>query len=381
MLWLAGMDLRVPLLAVAPLLPLIRMELGLDEKGVALLSSLPVLLLGLAAVPGSLLVARIGARRVLLVGLTILGLAAALRGLGSSFPVLLLMTLLMGMGIAISQPTMPALVRQWFPTTVTRATGIWSNGLLTGELLGASLTLAVIFPLVGGRWEGALGVWAIPVFITVGLLAVSTRHVASDATAWRGAGWPDWRQARTWQLGLLQSSSSLTYFGTNTFLPDFLHASGQPELVGPVLTALNLAQIPASFVVGLVPWRVLSRQSLVVLSGALTLVGLAALFAAQPIVIVVAAALLGFVSAYVLVICFALPALLATDREVARLAAGGSTVGYSVAFVTNLVAGALWDATHQSAFALLPVLLGASIVVLLGPRLVAARPPRRQVTG
>ena len=62
LMWLAGSDLRLTLLAVPPVLPLIHADLRLDEKGVAALSGLPVLLLGIAAVPGSLLIARIGAR-------------------------------------------------------------------------------------------------------------------------------------------------------------------------------------------------------------------------------------------------------------------------------------------------------------------------------
>src|SRR5215218_7485658 len=131
-LWLAGSDLRLTLLAVPPVLPLIHTELQLDEKGIAALSGLPVLLLGVAAVPGSLLIARFGPRRALIFGLVLIGAGSALRGFGSSIPMLFAMTIIMGTGIAVSQPTMPALVRQWFTRTheITRAIGFWSNGLL-----------------------------------------------------------------------------------------------------------------------------------------------------------------------------------------------------------------------------------------------------------
>jgi CP family cyanate transporter-like MFS transporter len=372
LLWLAGLDLRVTLLAVPPLLPLIHAQLQLDEKGVAALTSLPVLVLGLAASPGSLLVARVGARRALRGGLLTIAAGSALRGVGASTPLLFAGSLIMGAGIAISQPSIPALVRQWFPTMATRATGIWSSGLLIGEFLGASLTLPVVLPLSGGSWETALGLWSLPVLITAGLLALGTRHVAAEAGVWRGAGWPDWRQPRTWQLGLLQSSAALIYFGTNTFLPDYLHASGQPELLLPALTAVNLAQVPASLVVGAVPWRILSHRASILVVGGLEVAGLPALASGQPLLIVGAAALLGFLSAYVLVVCFALPVLLAGEGDVARMSAGSFTVSYATSFTSNLVAGALWDATHLMACAFLPVLLGGAIVLLLGPRLLTA---------
>src|SRR5205823_14633590 len=52
--------------------------------------------------------------RALICGLWLIGLSSALRGLGPSIPMLFGMTVLMGAGIAISQPTFPALVRHWF---------------------------------------------------------------------------------------------------------------------------------------------------------------------------------------------------------------------------------------------------------------------------
>src|SRR5439155_6311771 len=144
------------------------------------------------------------------------------------------------------------------------------------------------------------------------------------------------------------------------------------DLVGPALTAVNLAQVPASFVVGLLPWRLLAHRGTAILAAALILVGVPALLAPNALVIVGAAGLLGFVSACILVVCLALPALLGGERDVARLAAGGSTIGYTAAFLSNLLAGALWDASQIAAFALLPVLLGGIIALVLGPPLVAA---------
>src|SRR5205807_3768512 len=88
LLWLGGFDLRVTLLAVPPVIPAIHRDLGLDEKGVSVLTGLPVLLLAVAAIPGSLLIARLGARRALVAGLLAIGVGSALRGLGPSLAAL-----------------------------------------------------------------------------------------------------------------------------------------------------------------------------------------------------------------------------------------------------------------------------------------------------
>ena len=60
LLWLAGIATRLTILAIPPVIPLIRDELQMTEAQVGFLVALPVLMFALAAVPGSLLVARLG---------------------------------------------------------------------------------------------------------------------------------------------------------------------------------------------------------------------------------------------------------------------------------------------------------------------------------
>src|SRR5438093_658168 len=162
LLWLGGVDLRLTLLAVPALIPLIHRELNLDGKAVGALVSLPVVLFALAAVPGSLLIARLGVRRALAVGLAAVAVFGALRGLGPSTPVLFAATLLMGLGVAVSQPALPALVRDWFPTRIILATAVLSNGMLCGETIPTIFTTPFgVLPLVGGDWRWALASWSV----------------------------------------------------------------------------------------------------------------------------------------------------------------------------------------------------------------------------
>ena len=77
LLWLGGVASRVAILAVPPVIPLIHQDLHLSETQVGLLIGLPLGLFAAAAVPGSLLVARIGERRTMLIGLLLTALASA----------------------------------------------------------------------------------------------------------------------------------------------------------------------------------------------------------------------------------------------------------------------------------------------------------------
>src|SRR5262249_1700451 len=80
LLWLAGVALRLTILAVPPVIPLIHDELNLSATEIGILTGLPSMLFAIAAVPGSLLIARLGIRAALVVGLAVTAVGRALRG-------------------------------------------------------------------------------------------------------------------------------------------------------------------------------------------------------------------------------------------------------------------------------------------------------------
>src|SRR3979411_2971857 len=85
LLWLAGNALRITILAVPPVIAMIRDEFALSATEVGLLSSIPPALFAIAALAGSLLVARLGVRAALVGGLILVAAGSALRGLSTSY--------------------------------------------------------------------------------------------------------------------------------------------------------------------------------------------------------------------------------------------------------------------------------------------------------
>src|SRR6184192_4642588 len=178
------------MLAVPPLIPLIHRELNLDEKAVGALVSGPVLILAIASVPGSLLIAKLGARGALLIGLGAVALFGAVRGYGPSVPVLFSATFLMGVGVAVTQPAFPSLVREWFPRRIAIATAVYANGILIGETLPTVFTTPVgVLPLAHGDWRWAIASWSALVLVSavaIGAAAPSKAATAATHTRW----WP-----------------------------------------------------------------------------------------------------------------------------------------------------------------------------------------------
>jgi MFS transporter, CP family, cyanate transporter len=363
LLWLGGFDLRVTLLAVPPMIPAIHRDLGLDEKGVSVLIGLPVLLLALAAIPGSLMIARMGARRALVAGLLAIGLGSALRGVGVSLAPLFAMTFVMGVGVAVSQPVFPTLTREWFGPRLALATAIYSNGLLVGETIPASFTGPLVAPALGGSWPLTFAAWSIPAFLGAGLVLAVTRHIPADPLATARRWWPDFRNGQMWRVGLVMGFASAAYFGTNTFIPDFVQATGHPELKDAALAALNTSQLGASVLLLVVSGRLVGRRWPFAVAGGLIAGACVALLLMPGAWMVLWAGLIGFASALALVLTLALPPLLARSADVPRFSAGMFLIIYGSSFVGPLAGGAAWDATGWPPASFLALAAGGALMM------------------
>ena len=379
LLWLAGVVLRLPLLAVPPVLPAIHRDLRLSETLVGLLTGLPIVLLAATTVLGSLLVARVGARRALMLGLLVVAVGGGARGLGGTAGTLLAMTVLMGLGIAISQPALPALAQQWWPGRTGLATAVYSNGLLIGEIAGAALTAPWLLSLVGGRWALALLVWSAPIALTALAIAAATSRHAEDRRGTATRWWPDWRSARTWRLGLILGCASITYFGSNTFIPEYLRATGHADQIAPALTSLNLAQLPGSFLVGAFPAPLIGRRGPILIAGALIVVSaLGILLAVGGAWVLACAGVLGFASGLVFILSLALPPLLSGAADVHRLSAAMLTIAYLCGFLGPLCGGAAWDLTRTPATAFGVIVMAGALMLALAPGMVRPHHASRQ---
>jgi CP family cyanate transporter-like MFS transporter len=355
------------LLAVPPVIPLIHADLALSETEIGALGSLPSLLFALAAVPGSLLIARFGARATLIAGLLLTALGSAARGGASDVAMLYLATIVMGAGVAVMQPAMPPLARAWLPDRIGFATAVYSNGLLVSETLAVALTIPFILPLVGGSWRWSFVVWSLPVLLTAMLVWSLAPREAEPVTATLRRWWPDWRNPLVWRLALMLGGVNTVYFATNTFLPDYLGALGRRDLINPALTALNLAQLPASFAMLAWTGSLATRHWPYVGAGLALVASILGMTLMGGAWIVVFAGALGCINAAVLVMLLALPALLAAPQEVHRVSAAMFTMSYPCAVMLTVIGGAVWDLTGLPVVAFVPVGLSAAAIAALAP--------------
>jgi MFS transporter, CP family, cyanate transporter len=369
LLWLAGVSMRVTVLAVPPVLPLIRADLGMSETQIGLLISLPLVMLAAAAIPGSLLIARFGVMAALIAALLLTALAGAGRGAADDAWLLYLATLLMGIGVAVIQPSIPTLVREWLPQRVALGAAVATNGILFGATLGPVLTIAVLLPLIGGSWRLSFVLWSLPVLATAVLLvALAPRRPApSDASSNNGRRWwPDWKNPLIWLLGCTLGSNNALYFATNAFLPDYLDSIARRDLIGLALGCMSASQLVTSTLLLPAADLLLRRAWPYVAFGLATVVGVLGVVLGTGIWIVIAATLIGVGLAVTFVVTLALPAALSPPDDVHRMSAGMFTISYSIALAVPIVSGAVWDLTGREWTAFIPILLCAVSLTVLG---------------
>jgi MFS family permease len=173
------------LLALPPLFPLLRDDLGASYAALGLLVTAFNVATGAAQVPAGFLVDRFGARRLLLFGLGVMGAAMTALGFAPSYWLMLVFIAIAGLGNSVFHPADYAILtasveRGW----LGRAFGIHT---FAGNV-GFAIAPAAMIGLAGiWGWRGALTAAGLIAFVVLGamlirrdLLLDETRSAAGD---------------------------------------------------------------------------------------------------------------------------------------------------------------------------------------------------------
>ncbi|KPQ30706.1 MAG: MFS transporter, CP family, cyanate transporter [Marinobacter excellens HL-55] len=362
LLWLAGVYLRIPVLVAPPLAPFISDELGLTQALTGALTTLPILMLAIGAMPGSLAISRIGPRNTLALAMVVMVIGSAGRGLVPDTFTLMVASAVMGFGVAMMQPALPALLPRWLqPHHLALGSAIYMNGMLMGEFIGAGITLPVLMPLLDNSWRATLLVWSLPALLVAAALFLPRRDLARPVR--RGAWLPDWKNPLTLKIGLLLGLSGSMFFGLNAYMGNLLQQQGHFEKLADALFWYNFAQVLASLVMLKMARVWVGRRGIIVLMAALSITGTAGTLVLEGWPAIISATLMSFVAGILLILLVALPPLLVRSEETGRLSAGTFLIGYTLAFSVPMIGGVIADWTGDIRHAVM-VMVGYSLLVL-----------------
>ena len=235
---LVGLNLRPFLAAPAPILTEIVADTGLGYGGIAMLTLLPMFLMGVGAFVAPGLQVRIGTRRGLLAALAVLLAGSALRLFAHDGLTLIATAALCGIGVAFIQAAFPGIIKARFPTSVPVVTGLYSGVMMAGGAFGARLMPVLVH--AGFSWRAALAWLALPVALA---LAAAWR-ILSDVEAKKPDGTLTrrlLRRPRTWALMAAFGLVNAGYSSMIAWLAPYYQAQGWTSADGSGLVAVMAA--------------------------------------------------------------------------------------------------------------------------------------------
>ena len=378
---LVSLNMRAALSAVSPLLTDISNHYGLSSTAGGLLTTFPVLFMGVTAPFVPKLVRRFGPERVVLLALVGLAAGVGLRIVSGSWA-LFAGSMVIGAAIALLNVTMPGLVKRDFPDRAATMTGVYGTSMIVGATLAAALSVPMEHAF--GGWQGSLASWSVLALVSAAawlpqVVGARPTKTPASAPASATASAPTaatahlpgmWRHPLAWQLAIYMGIMSLLAYTLIAWMPTVLTDNGMSRGTAALIFAFcNLVQIAGAFLVPLAAGRTSSQGKLVVLMVGCYAVGIGGLIAAPVVGAWIWAILLGLGMGGGFGLAMALIVLRSGSPAVASQLSGMSQmVGYFIAACGPVGVGALHQATHgwTLPLALLLVCCGVALAAGLG---------------
>lgn len=339
-LFLVAVTLRPQLVGVGPLIPAIRLDLNVPYVWAGLLTTIPVLCMGLFAPLAPVVVRRVGSARGVGVATAAIAVTGLARALMPSAAGVLGATVAVGVAVAVAGALLPVVVKERFADRALTVTGVYVAGIQTGAASAA--LLAVPMTALPGGWRGSLFTMsAVALVAVVPWALIVGRRIEHDPPATpAGIVAP----GGVGRLAALFALQSIPFFGLITWLPTHLVETGWSSArAGAALALLNVVGLATSLTVPRVGDRVGSRRVYLHSGAGLGAIAVVGLMVA-PVGGFAWAALAGVGLSVLFTVTLTLPLDVAPDaRSAAAASATVLGVGYTVAAGVPAFLGALRD--------------------------------------
>ena len=377
-----SLSMRTLMTSLPPLLPRIREDLGLSSVWLGVLTTLPVLCMGLLAPASARLGLRLGVARCISVAMVAIAVGNLARTFSHEVAALYLGTLCAGAGIALAGTLLPGMVKASFPPgRAGLATGLQMFAMMGGAAVAAAVSVPLARAL--GDWDLALGFWGLVAVVGLVLWLPVDRAVHHGGDHDQHP--PDsshrlpWRSTTAWCVAGFLAVQSWQFYSSLAWLsPTYVGHGWEAQDAGLLLSVFTGAQFVSGLVGPAVTDRVGDWRVPLVGAAVFGLVGQTGVWAAPDAAPWLWAVLLGvaqgasFAIGLVLLVRYAV-----SPAAAARFTAMAFLVSYTVASMGPTTMGAVRDLSggYSSIWLVLAVLMLAQLgfALLLRP----GRPPVR----
>ncbi|WP_174873173.1 MFS transporter [Vogesella oryzae] len=349
---LLSLNLRPAIAAIGPLIQSISHDAGVTSVGISLLTTIPVLMMGLGAIYAARIRQALGERGGITTGSILIGVACLLRLWADDRNGLFLSAALVGLGIAVIQALLPGFIKRNFGARTSSVIALYSTGIVAGAAIGSG-TASWLEDQFG--WLSTLAGWSLPaVLATVFWLLAShgSQYEARSSVQATTRSVPFWRIARCWSLLLFFGIGTGAFMLAMAWVSPFYIGLGLSKATaGLLLSVLTIVEALTALWLSFTISRFPDRRGLLFTSLLLVAAGFLLLIAAPLLAPYFAVSLLGVGIG----ILFPLSIIVAMDHLKDPTLAGNFTAfvqggGFVIASLVPLTAGSLREVFNDLSY-------------------------------
>ncbi|MEH6560194.1 MAG: cyanate transporter [Marinobacter sp.] len=362
---LVALNLRPSMAAIGPLLSKIQEDVPLSFTTASLLTMLPVLAMGAAMFAGIRVARVVGEHRAISLSLVTIAIATAARLFADNSYELIATAVVAGVGIALAQAVMPALIKDRFPDNVPLLMGLYVTSIMGGAALAASFSPFVMEKM--GGWRIGLSIWAVLAMVSlllwssqktaIGVLSLSRDKVARDR---------HFENPRSWLLAVFFGIGTASYTCVLAWLaPYYVEKGWSEQSAGLILGFLTAMEVISGLITPAIANRSQDRRVVLIALLMFIIVGFVGLALIPETLSLIWPCLLGIGIGGL----FPMSLIVAMDHIDNPMRAGGLTafvqgIGYLIAGFSPLFAGLARDQLDSFGWAW--ITLAGAMVLLIG---------------
>ena len=359
-------NLRAPITAVGSVVAMIKSDYHLTNAVAGFITTLPLIAFAIVSPFVSRISSRYGQSRTMMVGLLFILLGEFVRSYTGAVG-LFIGTAIIGVGIAIGNVLIPAIIKKNFSDRVGMVTSIYTSGMCIYAAVGAGISV----PLAKGMnlgWKNSLASWFILTILTILIWFPQTRKTEERAdviTNGRKTSSSIWKSPLAWWVTLFMGIQSLLFYSQVAWLPTIVTSKGMTTgFAGNMALLFQLMAIPATLLIPTISDRFKDQKGLVLATCIIYACGMTLfLLSSTEVMIIIAVVLLAIGMGGSISLSIAFISMRSPDsRRASELSGMSQSAGYLLAAVGPIMAGGIFDATGSWN---LPIILFIALIALL----------------
>lgn len=289
--FIVALNLRLGISSIPPLIGLIKHDLQLTNFQVSLLTSIPVICMGVMAFGVKRLQQKLGRDHSIMLCLFLLTVGMASRIFFFSYTSLVLSAIEIGFSIAITGPLLSGLIKEYFPQQTGLLIGVYSISMGVGSAAASNFSLS----LAKNSWSFALGSWSVLAFFA-GIIwfFVMTKRSDQPSISRTPNSFP-LKNSQAWKMVLFFGLQSGMFYGVSTWLVEFLVQKGFSRgAASQYLTLFVIVQMTFSFVIPVLMDHWGSTRNWILICSCLILMGIVCLMMKAVFLVIAGILLIGF---------------------------------------------------------------------------------------